>query len=209
MSVLSGGERTRLALCLLLLSPSNFLILDEPTNHLDIKSKEVLKEALKNYEGTFIVVSHDREFLENLTNRIWDIEDKGLKIHHFGVKEFLARKMTLSNDDKKTNNKETKIEVEEVIKEEVKKESVLTYEEQKELKKKKTQLNNQVKKAEEQIEKLEAELKEMDQKIAVLDYSDEENSAKLLSQYEEKKKQLDIEMGKWENATEELLEFAD
>ena len=209
VSVLSGGEKTRLALCLLLLSPSNFLILDEPTNHLDIKSKEVLKEALKNYEGTFIVVSHDREFLENLTNRIWDIEDKGLKIHHFGVKEFLARKMTLSNDDKKTNNKETKIEVEEVIKEEVKKESVLTYEEQKELKKKKTQLNNQVKKAEEQIEKLEAELKEMDQKIAVLDYSDEENSAKLLSKYEEKKKQLDIEMGKWENATEELLEFAD
>ena len=209
VSVLSGGERTRLALCLLLLSPSNFLILDEPTNHLDIKSKEVLKEALKNYEGTFIVVSHDREFLENLTNRIWDIEDKGLKIHHFGVKEFLARKMTLSNDDKKTNNKETKIEVEEVIKEEVKKESVLTYEEQKELKKKKTQLNNQVKKAEEQIEKLEAELKEMDQKIAVLDYSDEENSAKLLSQYEEKKKQLDNEMEKWENATEELLEFTD
>jgi ATP-binding cassette subfamily F protein 3 len=209
VSVLSGGERTRLALCLLLLSPSNFLILDEPTNHLDIKSKEVLKEALKNYEGTFIVVSHDREFLENLTNRIWDIEDKGLKIHHFGVKEFLARKMTLSNDDKKTNNKETKIEVEEVIKEEVKKESVLTYEEQKELKKKKTQLNNQVKKAEEQIEKLEAELKEMDQKIAVLDYSDEENSAKLLSKYEEKKKQIDIEMEKWENATEELLEFAD
>jgi len=209
VSVLSGGERTRLALCLLLLSPSNFLILDEPTNHLDIKSKEVLKEALKNYEGTFIVVSHDREFLENLTNRIWDIEDKGLKIHHFGVKEFLARKMTLSSDDKKTNNKETETEVKEVIKEEVKKENVLSYEEQKEIKKKKTQLNNQVRKAEQQIEKLEAEIKGLDEKIAVLDYSDEENSGKVLNLYEEKKKQLDNEMEKWENATEELLEIAD
>lgn len=209
VSVLSGGERTRLALCLLLLSPSNFLILDEPTNHLDIKSKEVLKEALKNYEGTFIVVSHDREFLENLTNRIWDIEDKGLKIHHFGVKEFLARKMTLSSDDKKTNNKETETEVKEVIKEEVKKENVLSYEEQKEIKKKKTQLNNQVRKAEQQIEKLEAEIKGLDEKIAVLDYSDKENSGKVLNLYEEKKKQLDNEMEKWENATEELLEIAD
>ena len=201
VSVLSGGERTRLALCLLLLSPSNFLILDEPTNHLDIKSKEVLKEALKNYEGTFIVVSHDREFLENLTNRIWDIEDKGLKIHHFGVKEFLARKMTLNVDEKK--------EVKEVIIEEVKKENTLSYEEQKEIKKKKTQLNNQVRKAEQQIEKLEAEIKGLDEKIAVLDYSDEENSGKVLNLYEEKKKQLDNEMEKWENATEELLEIAD
>jgi ATP-binding cassette subfamily F protein 3 len=201
VSVLSGGERTRLALCLLLLSPSNFLILDEPTNHLDIKSKEVLKEALKNYEGTFIVVSHDREFLENLTNRIWDIEDKGLKIHHFGVKEFLARKMTLNVDEKK--------EVKEVIIEEVKKENTLSYEEQKELKKKKTQLNNQVKKAEQQIEKLEAEIKELDDKIAELDYSDEENSGKVLNLYEDKKKQLDSEMEKWENATEELLEISD
>ena len=60
---------------------------------LDIQSKEVLKSALKNYEGTFIVVSHDREFLDNLTNRIWDIENKALKIHHFGVKDFLKRKM--------------------------------------------------------------------------------------------------------------------
>jgi ATP-binding cassette subfamily F protein 3 len=76
VSSLSGGEKTRLALCQLLLSPSNFLILDEPTNHLDIASKNVLKHALMTYEGTFIVVSHDRDFLQGLTNRIWDIKDK-------------------------------------------------------------------------------------------------------------------------------------
>ena len=92
VSILSGGERTRLALCQLLLSPSNFLILDEPTNHLDIQSKEVLKQALKTYEGTFIVVSHDREFLDGLTNRIWEIEEQQLKVHHYGVKDFLSRK---------------------------------------------------------------------------------------------------------------------
>ena len=92
VSVLSGGERTRLALCKLLLSPSNLLILDEPTNHLDLQSKQVLKDALLQYEGTFIVVSHDREFLDGLTNRIWDIEDKSLKIHHFSLGEFIQRK---------------------------------------------------------------------------------------------------------------------
>ena len=101
VSVLSGGERTRLALCQLLLSPSNVLILDEPTNHLDIQSKEVLKRALQNYEGTFIIVSHDREFLNGLTNRIWDIEQNNLKIHHFTLNEYLSYKMS------KLQNKET------------------------------------------------------------------------------------------------------
>ena len=92
VGVLSGGERTRLALCCLLLSPSNFLILDEPTNHLDLQSKEVLKEALMHYEGTFIIVSHDREFVDGLSNRIWDIENQGVKIHHFELKEYLSYK---------------------------------------------------------------------------------------------------------------------
>ena len=90
VSALSGGEKTRLALCQLLLSPSNFLILDEPTNHLDILSKNVLKEALKNYEGTFIVVSHDRDFLDGLTNRIWDIANKQIRVHHFDLAEYLS-----------------------------------------------------------------------------------------------------------------------
>ncbi len=108
VSVLSGGERTRLALCQLLLSPSNFIILDEPTNHLDMQSKEILKSALVNYEGTFIVVSHDREFLEGLTNRIWDIEKESLKIHHFSLNEYLQYKndAKATTDAKPTSNKE-------------------------------------------------------------------------------------------------------
>jgi ATP-binding cassette subfamily F protein 3 len=202
VGVLSGGERTRLALCQLLLSPSNFLILDEPTNHLDIQSKEVLKQALQSYEGTFIVVSHDREFLDGLTNRIWDIDNKTLKIHHFGVKEFLEQKMQSFQDVKAPNPQ--KIKQEEIVAEKPV-EQKLTYEEAKEQKRLKTQLNNQLSKAEKAIEEYELKLKEMDVVIANLDYSDEANAAKVLSDYDAIKKLLDGEMEKWEKTTEELF----
>lgn len=202
VGVLSGGERTRLALCQLLLSPSNFLILDEPTNHLDIQSKEVLKQALQSYEGTFIVVSHDREFLDGLTNRIWDIDNKTLKIHHFGVKEFLEQKMQSFQDVKAPNPQ--KIKQDEIVAEKPV-EQKLTYEEAKEQKRLKTQLNNQLSKAEKAIEEYEIKLKEMDVVIANLDYSDEANAAKVLSDYDAIKKLLDGEMEKWEKTTEELF----
>ncbi len=209
VAVLSGGERTRLALCLLLLSPSNFLILDEPTNHLDIISKEVLKSALINYEGTFVVVSHDREFLDGLTNRIWDIEDKGLKIHHFGVQEFLQRKLDLSliesNKNDKQQKKIEKVETIIIEKEEIKPSKILSFDEQKELKRRKNQLNNQVKKSEDNITKFEEKLRLMDIQISNLDYTDEDSSSKLLSEYEKIKRDLDNEMEYWEKYTEELL----
>lgn len=200
VGVLSGGERTRLALCQLLLSPSNFLILDEPTNHLDIQSKEVLKEALKNYEGTFIVVSHDREFLEGLTNRIWDIENKTLKIHHFGVHEFLRRKMEIVDSipsDKKNTT---------VVEKEIEKPSI-SFEEAKELKRRKNQLGNQIRKCEEAISTLEEKIQEMDHEIAHLDYSNEIEANKLLHHYEKVKNELDDMMHVWEKATEELMEL--
>jgi ATP-binding cassette subfamily F protein 3 len=197
VGVLSGGERTRLALCQLLLSPSNFLILDEPTNHLDIQSKDVLKEALKNYEGTFIVVSHDREFLEGLTNRIWDIEDKGLKIHHFGVQEFLKRK--IFNEAPVQIEKKAETQVSE------KNADSLNYEEAKELKRKKNQLSNQIKRFEDAISELENKLQALDEKIAVLDYSNEKEASAVLSEYEQSKNELDELMLKWEETTEELM----
>lgn len=205
VGVLSGGERARLALCLLLLSPSNFLIFDEPTNHLDIKSKEVLKNALLNYEGTFIVVSHDREFLEGLTNRIWDIEDKTLKIHHFDVQEFLRRKMDMPEDGKLTSVS-TKQKEEVVVPKTIETpKPTLSFEEQKELKRKKNQFNNQVKKAEENIAIHEKKIKELDEIIANLDYTDEAKSNAILSEYDLIKKKLDEEMSNWETATEELM----
>lgn len=202
VGVLSGGERTRLALCQLLLSPGNVLILDEPTNHLDIQSKEVLKSALKNYEGTFIIVSHDREFLDGLTNRIWDIENKSLKINHFTVQEYLARKMMNTSNNKEEIKQEPK-----PVKQE--KKADLSYEEAKELKRNKNKFKNQVAKAEQEIERLEKEIKNMDEVIASLDYSDEDNANAQLAKYEKLKNDLDTQMQTWEEATEELLAFED
>jgi ATP-binding cassette subfamily F protein 3 len=203
VQVLSGGERTRLALCQLLLSPSNFLILDEPTNHLDIQSKEVLKQALINYEGTFIIVSHDREFLDGLTNRIWEIDNLTLKIHHFGVKEFLQSKLNDQKDERtESKSKQTKIE-EPLVKEKAK----LSYDEQKEQKRLKNQLQNRLKDTEAKIDSLESRLKELDAVIAVLDYADTVHSEKILNEYEEKKQELDVLMEIWEQTTEKLLEL--
>ena len=203
VSVLSGGERTRLALCQLLLSPSNFLILDEPTNHLDIQSKEILKKALQDYEGTFIVVSHDREFLDGLTNRIWDIENKNLKVHHFGVYEFLKRKMGTESPSKKNDLRTKSKKVKQEVSQETKDSS---YEDKKEIKRRLNKLRNQINKSEEQISKLESRMKELDTELANVDFSTVA-SKNLLTEYETVKSDLDKQMTLWENSTEELMEI--
>jgi len=205
VAVLSGGERTRLALCQLLLSPSNFLILDEPTNHLDIQSKEVLKEALKNYGGTFIVVSHDREFLEGLTNRIWDIENQTLKIHHFGVKDFLKRKLELlmpeSQKKKSLNPKKEKKE------KKTSSENKNDYQDKKELKRERNKWNNQINSSEKMIEECEVKIAEMDVVMTTLDYSNSAKAGKVLAAYEDLKNNLDKQMQLWEEGTERLEEI--
>lgn len=97
VKVLSGGERTRLAMIKLLLEPVNLLILDEPTNHLDLKTKEVLKNALLDYDGTVILVSHDRDFLDGLVTKVFEFSDKKVREHIGGIKDFLAKKRVLSS----------------------------------------------------------------------------------------------------------------
>jgi ATP-binding cassette subfamily F protein 3 len=189
VSVLSGGERTRLALCQLLLSPSNFLILDEPTNHLDIQSKDVLKKALKNYEGTFIIVSHDREFLQDLTNRIWDIENYNLKIHHFTLQEYLDYKM-----NRKVIPTEVKQEPLKIEKEETKKENNSNVN---------TKLDKEIRSLEKEIASIEGDLKKMDELISKLDFEKEESGLYLL-EYEKTKQKLDDLMIKWE---EKIIQF--
>jgi ATP-binding cassette, subfamily F, member 3 len=99
VKVLSGGERARLALCCMLLKPLNFLILDEPTHHLDIQSKDVLKEALKNYEGTFLLVSHDRDFLTGLTNRLLELDDFRIRDQHMDILELIEKRKALQGAD--------------------------------------------------------------------------------------------------------------
>lgn len=205
VGVLSGGERTRLALCQLLLSPSNVLILDEPTNHLDIQSKGVLKQALQQYEGTFIIVSHDREFLEGLTNRIWDIENKQLKIHHYTVQEYLKKKADAFDQANVINNKQGKKHT--ATTSEKSEDKEISYEERKALKSQVNKLKNSINKAEQNIECLEKEIKQMDKVMLELDYSDEEKTAKKLSQYEQLKRQLETTMENWEKDTLRLDEI--
>ena len=162
---------------------------------------------MKNYEGTFIVVSHDREFLDGLTNRIWDIEDKTLKIHHFGVKEFLARKMSLMNNGAVKLQKQPEKEAPKVVVQEEVTPTELSREDQKELKRVKNSLSNKINLAEKEIEKLEAKLAELQAKVAELDYSDEAASQKTLDEYNAVKSKLDDQMAMWEKATEELMEM--
>ena len=198
VKVLSGGEKTRLALCKLLLEPHNFLILDEPTNHLDIASKNVLKDALMKFDGTLLVVSHDRDFLDMLTNRVFEINNEQISVHHEDVSSFLKRKKKESialfeNIGKK------KAEVIEEKKEE-KEEAKLSYEEQKEQKK----LQNKVQKLEREIEKLEEKIKEYDAKMLNLDYSDEEKANQIIEEYKELKNSLSEKEGLWEETLELL-----
>ena len=115
ISVLSGGERARVSLCKLLLSPVNFLIMDEPTNHLDIISKDVLKKALIKYDGTLIIISHDRDFLQGLSSKIYEFKNKNIKESLGDVNTFLEEKALENLDDlnktsKKIDKKKLKID---------------------------------------------------------------------------------------------------
>lgn len=197
VGVLSGGERTRLALCQLLLSPSNLLILDEPTNHLDIQSKDVLKDALKQYEGTFIVVSHDREFLNGLTNRIWDIEEQQLKIHHFEIQDYLDFKLKRGD-----NNKSNIVEPVEIISNLPK--ETTNHTEQKELKKQRQKIENQIKRLEDSIADLEKEIEELNNQIYNNQFTSPEAQNQIFELLGNKQIALQAAMTSWEQAVDEL-----
>ena len=187
VSALSGGEKTRLALCQLLLSPSNFLILDEPTNHLDILSKNVLKEALKNYEGTFIVVSHDRDFLDGLTNRIWDIANKQIRVHHFDLAEYLS----LINNDAQAPNKEAK-------KDNIKKKKKITPN-------KLTQkIEKEIKKIEVKVSSIEDKIKDLEHKISVAHLDMNNDVSEVYQEIEVQNNELEKLLSDWETKSVEL-----
>lgn len=153
VKVLSGGERARVALCCMLLRPLNFILLDEPTHHLDIQSKEVMKQALKDYDGTFLIVSHDRDFLHGLTNRLLEVKDGRLRDHHMDILELIERnKAEVSMNDTK---KQVAAKAAPVV---VKSDDRNTRKEQeKELRR----LKAHVQKCEQELAKLEAEQKDL------------------------------------------------
>ncbi len=191
VKVLSGGERNRLALAKLLLQPFNVLVMDEPTNHLDIKSKNVLKAALKNFEGTLLLVSHDRDFLQGLTDTVYEFKDQKIKEYLGDIDYYLEERKAQDMRQieipthKKGNSKP--------------KEKPVSYENEKKIK----SLNNKVSNAESKIAKLESEVEKLDKKLAA-DYEATMADSDFFVTYEKKKKQLQEQMELWEKLQEEI-----
>ena len=192
VKVLSGGERNRLALCKLLLQPFNVLIMDEPTNHLDIKSKNVLKEALKTFEGTLILVSHDRDFLQNLTSTVYEFKNKRIREYLGDIDYYL--------DQRNVENMRAIEKRDKVAKEDTKNtDNKQAYNDQKKSK----SLNNKLSNTEAKIGKLEKELKEKDLEMAQ-NYNKAIAKPHFLENYKKKKKELEQLMKSWEGLQEEL-----
>ncbi|MGC6437353.1 MAG: ATP-binding cassette domain-containing protein [Flavobacteriaceae bacterium] len=195
VSVLSGGERNRLALAKLLLKPLNVLVMDEPTNHLDIQSKNVLKSALKNFQGTLLLVSHDREFLQGLNDVVYEFKDQKIKPYLGDIDFYLEqrqlenlreaeRKTIIKATPKVTSNKQS-------------------YELQKQLK----SLNNRLSKVESSISSLEKEIKAIDLELEI-NYDQTVSSPNFFDAYQAKKSKLEGLMSQWESLTESIEQLS-
>ena len=208
VKVLSGGERTRLAMIKLLLEPVNLLILDEPTNHLDMRSKDVLKEAIREFDGTVILVSHDRDFLDGLVTKVYEFGGGQVKEHLGGIYEFLQKKKIESLNElqkgaslsssptagSKADSKDA----------EQPSENKLSYEAQKELNKKLKKLERQVAECEASIEKKETEIAAVEAQMATPEGA---SNMELYEQHQQLKKQLDEIVEEWERVSIEWEEL--
>ena len=191
VSVLSGGERARLAILILLLEPANLLILDEPTNHLDMRSKDVLKEAIKNFEGTVVLVSHDRDFLDGLVDQVYEFSHGKVIPHLGGIYDYLTKRRMESlheleapkNTGKTTSSAPTKSAVKE------------DYQAQKE----RARQQRNLEKAAEEIEKKVATLEQGELSAPNIPID-----SPLYNKYDTTRKKLDEAMIEWERAMEKL-----
>lgn len=201
VKILSGGEKSRLALAKMLLTPVNLLVLDEPTNHLDMVSKDILKNALLKYNGTMIIVSHDRDFLAGLTEKVFEFRNKGIREYIGDVSEFLAtRKLEHLNELEKKKSVRTGISSTETPSQ-----NKLDYQKRKQLEKDQRKISNKIKKTEMLVEELENKISEIDAKLQDPEkYSKEINSGELFKQYENLKKELEDKMEEWEKLHLEL-----
>ena len=204
VKVLSGGERSRLAMIRLLLEPVNFLILDEPTNHLDMQSKDVLKEAIKAFDGTVILVSHDRDFLDGLVDKVYEFGGGKVREHLGGIYEYLRFHNAENITDALGSGSAPKQEEQEkktVANEHKDKDSALSYAERKELQKKISRIQKQVKESEKRIEEMEAKLEELGKQ---LEQPENASDMTLVNKYTELQSALDEEMQKWEELSLQL-----
>lgn len=211
VKVLSGGERSRLAMIRLLLEPVNLLILDEPTNHLDLASKDVLKKAIKEFDGTAIIVSHDRDFLDDLVQKVYEFGGGKVREHIGGIHDYLSMKkldnlqqlelskspatqsaVTTKKEDKSDKGDATASDATE---------QKLSYQEQKELNRRIRKLEKQIEEAESEIAELEATLASMEQELATPEGA---SNLTMLQNYLETKAKMDRIMNNWERLTLEL-----
>lgn len=197
VKVLSGGEKSRLAMIKLLLEPINLLILDEPTNHLDIPSKEVLKEAINSFEGTAIIVSHDREFLDGLVTKVYEFTNKKIKEHLGGIYEFLEHKKI----DSLRVLEQTQQQTQSVEKEKNTSENKQNYEARKELNRQIRKLQKEVETTEKEVETLEKELHTL--QIQLQD-PQKATDAQFVVEIQKKQHQLEQKMYEWELVSEQL-----
>ncbi|QWX83112.1 ABC-F family ATP-binding cassette domain-containing protein [Cellulophaga sp. HaHaR_3_176] len=189
VKVLSGGERNRLALAKMLLQPLNVLVMDEPTNHLDIKSKNVLKQALKSFEGTLILVSHDRDFLQGLTKNVYEFKDGKIKEYLGDIDFYLEQRKVEDFREIEKKQPVVKQKVKKVVKE-------VSYEDQKKIK----SLNNKLSNVESSIAQLEKDIAEIDHDL-LMNYDATIAKPNFFDLYEKKKNSLKKNMEEWESIT--------
>lgn len=192
VGVLSGGERSRLAMIKLLLQPVNFLILDEPTNHLDMKTKDVLKEAVREFDGTVLIVSHDRDFLDGLVDRVYEFRNHGMREHMGGIKDFLPNDFSAKTDEKETPARKD---------EGTSNNNQLTYERQKELRKKKNKIERKISETESAIAELEDSIAHIERQMSTPEGA---SDMTLLEKHRSASAQFEKYMQVWEQAMQEL-----
>ena len=203
VAVLSGGERARLAMAKLMLRPYNLLALDEPTNHMDIRSKDILKQALKAYDGTIIIVSHDRDFLDGLVDKLYEFRDGHVKEHLGGVQDFLERRR-IENLSELERHYKTEVQpvAEEVVQK--KEESRQEYQAKKFISKEERKIRNRISFLEKGIEEIETKMKEIEAVLA--NPKPEDDVMELTRAYLENKRELDYKMAEWEKLSESIEE---
>ncbi len=210
VKVLSGGERSRLAMARLMLEPHNLLILDEPTNHMDMRSKDILKKAIADYDGTVILVSHDREFLDGLVSKIYEFRDGKVKEHLGGIYEFLASKKldSLAELNRKDSEELTSRQQDRPQKNTFVPGNKQTFQQKKETDRMLRKMQTDIAKAESRIEQLEEEIAEMNRKMSEPEkYGIDLSDGKIFATYEQLKKQQDEMLWEWEHLSSELEEF--
>ncbi|MBQ7222014.1 MAG: ABC-F family ATP-binding cassette domain-containing protein, partial [Bacteroidales bacterium] len=195
VAVLSGGERSRLALARLMLHPYNLLALDEPTNHMDIRSKDVLKQALLQYDGTLVVVSHDRDFLDGLVDKVYEFGDRRVKEHLGGINDFLRRKKMTAMEEIEAVRRPAAAETD------PKERPVSDSRQGREAFKQQSRLAAKIKNVEKQIAEIEAQMKALEARLEAPESSDD--IMELTRSYLELKRSLDLKMDEWTSLNEQ------